>query len=130
MRVDRRFVKMPPAGAVKDIRKPFSSSFIVVGIGIDIDRLFRQPVDAAQFIDAVAMIGMGMGVKNGVEFLQIAIEQLLPHIGRGIDQNVVSPCLDQNRNARAAVARIVRDRKRPNCCRSAARRPKNRSQER
>ena len=67
-----------------------------------------QLADHAKIIDAVQMIGMRMRQQHRVEPADPGIEQLLPQIGRGIDQQRATAALDQQRAAAAPVARVGR----------------------
>ena len=63
--------------------------------------------DLAQIVDAVHVIGMGMGVDHRIERADARIHQLRPHVGRGVDQDagraLLRLALHQQRAATAGV---------------------------
>ena len=61
-----------------------------------------------KIVDAVKMVGMRMGHDNRVEAADLGVEQLLAHIGRGVDQHGLTATFDEDRGASAAVARVDR----------------------
>ena len=54
------------------------------------------------------MVGMGMGVENGVKAVDIGVEQLPAQIGRGIDENAGFAVRHQDRWPEAPVSRVLR----------------------
>ena len=69
MRGDGRFIKMPRRHIFKNVTKAPFQIFQSPGIAVNIDRLARHPVDAAQIINTVDVIGVEMRVENGIQFL-------------------------------------------------------------
>ena len=66
--------------------------------------------DLAQIVDAMHMIGVRMGVDHSVKRADVGVQQLVVHVGGGVDQHAgdcraLDP-LDQQRTAAAAVFRI------------------------
>ena len=54
---------------------------------IGVDALPGVVADDAHIIDAMGVVGMVMGVEDGVDMSGIGVEQLLANIGAGIDQD-------------------------------------------
>lgn len=50
----------------------------------------------AKVVDSVAMVGMVVRDDNPGEFGDVGVEQLLPHVGSAIDQQMLTRALDQN----------------------------------
>ena len=48
---------------------------------------FVEEIKTAQFIDSMNMVGVVMGVKDGIDFLDSVEQALLPEVSGGIDQN-------------------------------------------
>src|SRR4051812_1686920 len=69
------------------------------GIRPDRDRPAHGAIDRAQIVDAVEMVGMGMGVENGVEPAYPGVDELLAAIGRRIDEDRRACRLDEDRAA-------------------------------
>ena len=69
---------------------------------------FVEKVEAPQFVDAVHMIGVMVGVQHSVDLCDVVPEALLPEVRGGVDQNIESVVLDQSGGPEALVARIVR----------------------
>ena len=69
-------------------------------ITIDCDPISAVDEEAAQFIYAVQVIRMCVGIKNTIEILDLGVQYLLTGIRAGIDQNSCDPMLanpfDQN----------------------------------
>lgn len=65
------------------------------------------PVDLAQVVDAVHMVGMIVGVEHRRQPIDPGIQQLFTAIGRGVDQNRPFRSMDQDGRAAAAVAWII-----------------------
>ena len=80
-------------------------------VEIDVDQSPLFEVQRAQVVDAVGVVGVLVGVEDGVDPIDLGIEKLLAQIGRRVDQDpgdaagVVT--LDQERRAAAPVFRIV-----------------------
>ncbi len=55
-------------------------------VGIHIDAFSHQKCQRAQIVDAIGLVGMGMGHQHSVEAGHARGQQLLAHIGRGVDQ--------------------------------------------
>ncbi|OIQ73337.1 hypothetical protein GALL_450290 [mine drainage metagenome] len=81
-------------------------------IGPDRQAFARVEHDLAQIVDAMHMVGVGMGVNHCVQFADARVKQLVAHVGRGVDQHAggarVGVTLDQQRAAAAAVFRVGR----------------------
>jgi hypothetical protein len=60
------------------------------------NRLTRDEVERSQIVDAVDMVGMGVGIENRVDTLDLLPQGLLPQISGGIDENVSAPIGDQD----------------------------------
>ena len=56
-------------------------------VGIHLDALFHDEGQRAQIVDAVGLVGMGMRHQHAVEWRHARGQQLLAHIGRGVDQH-------------------------------------------
>jgi hypothetical protein len=65
-------------------------------------------MEAAQIVDTIDMIGMGVGEEDGVNLVQAFSQGLLPQIGGGVHQDVSFPVPDQQGSARSLVLRVVR----------------------
>ena len=78
----------------------------------DMNALAHVEHDHAQVVDAVHVIGMGMGIDHALQLAHIRIQQLRAQVGRGVDQHTghAMRCfaLDQQRAAPPTVARLVR----------------------
>ena len=66
----------------------------------------------ADIVDAVGLVGMGMGIDHRIDGGDIGVDQLPDHVRPGIDQHagdaMFAHPLDQQRTAAAAVLRIAR----------------------
>lgn len=51
----------------------------------------------AKIVEAVAMIGMIMRPDDGIDGRNLGGQQLLPHVGAGIDQQPIFTMRDQDR---------------------------------
>jgi hypothetical protein len=67
-----------------------------------------QKMEAAQVIDTIDMIGMGVGEEDGVNPVQAFAQGLPPQIGGGINQDVPPPVPDQKGSPRSPVLWVVR----------------------
>ena len=56
-------------------------------IGIDRNPALAHEHQAAQIVDAVRMVGVGVRVEHAVNVLDASRQQLLARVGRGIDEN-------------------------------------------
>lgn len=72
------------------------------------DYLFMKEVEAAQVINAVDMIGVGMGEEYGVDPVDIVAERLAAQVGGGIDQDIPVFVADEERGAGALVSFVIR----------------------
>ena len=52
-----------------------------------IDPAFAQNGQHAQIVNAVQLVGMIMGDQHAVQARDFRIQQLLAHVGRGVDQS-------------------------------------------
>src|SRR5690606_19612355 len=81
-------------------------------VGPDGKALAGVEDDHAEVVDAVDMVGMGMGVDDAVEGADIGVEKLGAEVGGGVDQDaggeVAVDALDQHRAAAAVVLRVLR----------------------
>jgi hypothetical protein len=59
-----------------------------------------------QIVDAVDMIGMGMGVKHGIDMAQAFAQGLLAKIGGGVDDDLLIAMSNQHTAAGSPVTRI------------------------
>ncbi len=93
-----------------DRREDVAEALLDLGHGRGIckerDRPPHQPVDGAQIVDTMQVVGMGMGEQHGVERGDAGIEQLLAQIGRGVDEEPRPALLHHHRAAPPAVARV------------------------
>src|SRR3954447_785984 len=72
------------------------------------DRRHDDVVDLAQVVDAVDVVGVGVGVEERVDGADAGVQALLPQVGAGVDQDAPALRLDQDRAAAALVARVGR----------------------
>ena len=93
---------------VEDIAEVFLNDGQGQIVAIAGDDGLVEKVEAAQFVDAVYMIGVMVRVQHSVDLRDVVLEALLPEVRRGVDQDIESIVLDQNRGSEAFVARIVR----------------------
>jgi hypothetical protein len=56
-------------------------------IEVDIEPPPVLDEERAQVVDAVGMVGMGMGEEHGIEPVDLRVDELLAQIRRSIDQN-------------------------------------------
>jgi hypothetical protein len=77
-------------------------------VRIDVDAAALVEHKRAKIVDAMGVVGVGMGVKHPIKPGHFGVKQLLAQVGRGVDQHsrdaasAVSP-FDQERCAAAAV---------------------------
>src|SRR5260370_39770893 len=80
-------------------------------IQIDIDSAPMLDDQRTEIVDAMRVVGMGVGEEYGIERIHFGIEQLLAQIGRRIDQDSrdagPTAALDQKRCPATAVLGIV-----------------------
>src|SRR4030095_8959240 len=80
------------------------------GFGPAVDR--NGPTDCLgdrpQFVDAVDVVAMVMGCNDGMETIDIRIEQLLAQVRAAIDQNPFAIAFDEDRRTEPSVARLFR----------------------
>ncbi len=84
-----------------------------LGVRVDRDPLALRQCKTAQVIDAVNMIGMGMGVDHGIKTVHLVDNHLLAEIRSGVDRDrgftaIRSDLRDQERSACPAVFRVLR----------------------
>src|SRR5512133_1648198 len=75
---------------------------------IDRDRFVGPQIEDAQLIDAVHIVGVGMGVKDRVDPADILAQRLKPQIGRSIDQDIQPRTTQQDAATRPLVAGVLR----------------------
>src|ERR1039457_7073149 len=63
---------------------------------------------AAQIVDAIDMIGMGMGEEDGIDMHDLLAQGLLAKVGGGVHQNVPTVVPDKQRSSRSVIPRILR----------------------
>ena len=91
----------------KDIAEPHAQPPQRLVRGIARQRRAAAHAQGAQVIDAVGVIGMIVGPQHTVDPADPGGEQLVPQIGRRIDQEPRSViAFHHDRHARAAVARL------------------------
>jgi len=71
-------------------------------------RVLAARRDGAQVVDAVDVVGVGVGEQHGVHPVDPLRHELQPQLGRGVDQEAAPARLDQRRGAHAPVARVRR----------------------
>ena len=59
-----------------------------------------------QIVDAKNVIGVGVGVEDGVELRDVFAQCLLAEVGRGVDNNVAAVVCEHDRRTGAAVVGI------------------------
>jgi hypothetical protein len=64
--------------------------------------------DLTEVVDTVAVIGMIVGPDDGIDRTDPGRQQLLAHVGAGIDQNSGIAMLDQGRTAHSSIAWLGR----------------------
>src|SRR5215471_11514382 len=64
--------------------------------------------EGAQLVDAVAVVGMVVGIEDGVEARDAGVEELQPQVRRGVDKDDGAALLHQHGYAPPPVARIGR----------------------
>src|SRR5262249_8589074 len=81
-------------------------------INVDRDALAAVDEEPAQVVDAVGMIGMLVRVEDGLERVDLGVEELFAQIRRRVDQHPGgadgAAALDQQRGAAAPVLGILR----------------------
>ena len=77
-------------------------------IHVGVDRAAARIGHGAQLVEAVAVIGVGVGEQDRVDRPGPAVKQLGAQVGRGVDEQGGAPLLHQNRHPAAPVARMVR----------------------
>jgi hypothetical protein len=68
--------------------------------------LALEPVERAELIDAVDVIGVIVGVDHAIQPADIGVEQLLAEIGGGIDKHRRLALRDQDRGPPAPIAGV------------------------
>src|SRR5215475_4241401 len=63
-------------------------------------------VEGAQLVDAMAVVGMVVGIEDGVEARDASVEELLPQVRRRVDEDSRAALLHQHGYAPPPVARI------------------------
>src|SRR5437899_2306412 len=80
-------------------------------VHIDWNALAAVNEQAAQVVDAVSVVGVLMGIKHGVDPIDVGVKQLLAQIRRRVDQDAgygrAGTTLDQQRSAASTVPGIV-----------------------
>jgi hypothetical protein len=108
---DRAQRRAPPAaaglGAEERIGEALADAPEHRGIAIGIDRPPHEVVQRAHVVDAVHVVGVGVRVDDRIEPLDARLQALVAQIGRGIDQHLRRPLLQEDRAALAPVARLV-----------------------
>ena len=99
---------MAAVAAGEDIGKALADALEHGGVGIGWDRRHDQIVDGAEIVDAVDMVSVGVGVEQCVDLADAGIQALLAQVGAGVDQDALTPCLDEDGAAAATVARVGR----------------------
>ena len=99
---------MAAVAAGEDIGKALADALEHGSIGISWDRRHDQIVDGAEIVDAVDMVSVGVGVEQCVDLADAGVQALPAQVRAGIDQDALTPCLDEDGTAAATVARVGR----------------------
>ncbi len=70
------------------------------------DGHFLVVVEGADVVEAEDVVGVGVGVKDGVDAGDVGAQGLGAEIGRGVDQDIFAGVLHQDGGAEAVIARI------------------------
>jgi hypothetical protein len=87
----------------ENIRKIMSNQIKGLFAGVTGNNFFMNEMKAAQIVDAVDMVGMGMGKEHGIDAGNFVPDCLFPEIGRGIHEKVPAGGFDQDRGAGSFV---------------------------
>ncbi len=106
-RVEGRSPPSPPRlGRLEGIGETLADPGQHGRITIGIDDAAGRDVELAHIVDAIDVIGMGVGVEQRVDPLDTRRQALHAQIGRRIDQQPGRPLVDQDRTALAPIARL------------------------
>ena len=79
-------------------------------VHVHVDAPAHFLVERPQIVDAMGVVGVGMGHQDAVDPLDPGLDHLLAQIGRGVDEDrgraVAAEALDEHRAASAAVFRV------------------------
>ncbi len=106
-------------GGSKDVAEALLELGQRGGRRIDWDRLAHGAIERAHLVDAMAVIGMGMreNDRRAEARAYAGIQQLHAHVRRGVDQDLRTLVLEQDRGAAAPVPGIGRVALAPVRCR-------------
>lgn len=93
--------------AIKNIAEVFLDHLQGKGIAVAGNLATIKKVETPQFVDAVDVVGMMMGVKDAAHMLDIRVQALLAQVGGCVDQQVVISVLEQDGGSQAFVMRIL-----------------------
>ena len=72
-------------------------------VSIDRDGLFLGEIVGADIVDAMAVIGMGVGIENCVEPLDLFAQRLLAEVRAGVNEDALAVDLEPDRRSGAVI---------------------------
>ena len=91
---------------VEDVLKSAADGDEGFGGGVDGDIVFLHEVEGANIVEAEDVVGVGVGVEDGVEAVDLVAEGLIAEIGRGVNEDALVAEAQEDRGAEAFVARV------------------------
>src|SRR5690606_16468688 len=95
------------------IAESFAQPVAAFAREIDVDAAAIVERQDAEVIDAVGMVGVFVGIENGVDAIDLGVQKLLAQVSASVDKypcglrNSVAPGLDQQSAAAPAIAGFV-----------------------
>jgi hypothetical protein len=63
-------------------------------------------IEGPKFVDAMDMVGVGMGEEHRIHSIQLDRQRLLPQVCRGVHQDGFTPFLNQDRGSGSLISGI------------------------
>ena len=93
---------------VEDVAEHAAQKFGCFRARVERNATVAAKAQRPQIVNAQNVIGVSMGVENGVNLANFLANRLLAEIGTGVDENKLAAVLEDNRRTSAAVASIGR----------------------
>ena len=95
-------------GLVEGVGERLADHLLGLRLAIERDRAADRPGEQPGVVQAEEVVGVVMGVEDRVDLADPLAQELEPHLGRGVDQQVPAGKLQQDARPGALVAWVVR----------------------